>query len=282
MKIPANSLEAFLAVARSGRFAKAATQLGIGQSALSQRILNLESQLETTLFVRDRAGSRLTPEGEELLRYAQTQESLEEEFLKRGSAELRGSLRVAGFSSITRSLLLPALAPLARAESVGISVLARELEVLPELLRRGEADLVVLDRESDRDGVEALFLGFEENVLVRGKRWRGGAEIYLDHDSEDLTTARYFQKFGQRAKKLERRFLDEVYALIDGVRLGYGLAVLPLHLVRHEKDLEIVEPSRILKIPVWLHFPAQAYYPLLQRRGRDEISTYAKARLIQK
>src|SRR5437867_4099333 len=105
MKISSHSLEAFLCVARLGKFAKAAESLGISQSALSQRILNLESQLETTLFVRNRAGSRLTPEGEDLLRYAQAQEILEEEYLKsKGGKGLNGSLRVGGFSSITRSL----------------------------------------------------------------------------------------------------------------------------------------------------------------------------------
>jgi len=278
MKIPASNLEAFLAVARAGRFAPAAKQLGLSQSALSQRILNLESQLELTLFVRDRAGSRLTPEGENLLRYAQAQEALEDEFLKaRGAAA--GTLRVGAFSSVCRSILLPALAPLVRETGSGFSLFSRQVDALPQLLRKGEADLVVLDREPERGQTEAVFLGYEENVLVRGK---SKADVYLDHDADDLTTQRYFQKFGPKGKKLERRFLDEVYGLLDGVRAGLGHAVLPLHLLESRKDITIVDPGNVLRLPVWLCYPSQGYYPLLQRRAREAIVGHARGVLAQK
>lgn len=282
MKIPSASLEAFLAVARHGRFAKAAESLGLSQSALSQRILNLESLLEATLFVRDRSGSRLTAEGEDLLRYAKAQESLESEFLRArsGSDPLSGSLRVGAFSSVARSLVLPALAPLARAHPFRLSLLSRELGDLPDLLRRGEADFVLLDHEPAREGVDGQLLGFEDYVLARPKR--AAPEIYLDHDADDTITHRYFQKHGPRGKRLERRFLDDVYGLLDGVRLGLGLAVLPLHLVREEKELEIVDEGKALKTPVWLHVPAQPWYPKLQVRALEEITAYAKKILAQR
>jgi len=293
MKISANSLEAFLAVARKSNFSRAATELAISQSALSQRILNLESQLETTLFLRDRRGSQLTPEGEELLRYAQTQESLEEEFLSsRLSSGLVGSLRVGSFSSLTRSLALPALAPLAREHGFRLSVFSRELDALPELLRQGEADLVILDKQLEREGVQAEFLGFEENVLVRSRKWAKKAPaFFLDHDSEDLTTQRYLQKFGHKADnrttvpkagKVERRFLDEVYNLVEGVRLGLGQAVVSKHLIEDDKDLEIVEPSHVLRTGAWLHYPAQGYYPRLQLEARKAILAYGREMLPQK
>lgn len=282
MKIAANSLEAFLAVARTANFSRAAALLAISQSALSQRILNLESQLETTLFVRDRAGSRLTAEGEELLRYAQAQESLEEEFLasRAPGGALAGSLRVGGFSSLTRSVLLPALAPLCREHAVRLSLFSRELIELPDLLRQGEADLVVVDSELGREGLRAELLGYEENVLVRSKRWKK-TDFFLDHDVNDLTTQRYFQKFGggQKGRRLERRYLDEVYNLIEGVRLGLGQAVVSRHLVEGDRDIELVEPEKVLKTPVWLHYPGQAYYPKVQLAAREAILAYAKEKL---
>jgi len=264
VKIPSNSLSAFLEVARARHFTHAAANLGLTQSALSQRILNLENQLETTLFVRDRAGPRLTPAGEKLLRHAQSVEALEAEYLNAGSAPA-GAIRVAGFSSITRSIALPALAPLLRAGTYPCVVLTRELNTLAELLRQGEADFVITEGESEREDVESTFLGYEENILVGPKR--GSApEIYLDHDPLDTTTARYFQKKGKR--KLERRFLDDVYGLLDGVKLGIGLAVLPRHLVDGDRDLEILDEARVLKIPVWLHYLHQPYYTKLHQEVR--------------
>jgi DNA-binding transcriptional LysR family regulator len=279
MKIPATHLDAFLAVTRHGRFAKAAEALGLSQSALSQRVLNLESLLEATLFVRDRAATRLTPEGEALLRHARTLENLEEEFLERRTG---GALRVAGFSSVARSLLLPALAPLAREPAVRLTLLSRELHELHGLLRRGEADLVAVDAEPAREGIAGELLGFEENVLVRCRDARRRADIYLDHDMEDATTHRYFQKFGPKGARLERAFLDDVYGLLDGARLGLGQAVLPLHLVEGDRDLEIVHPERVLKTPVWLHYTALEWEPKLRARAREEIVKYAKEKLASR
>lgn len=290
MKIAANSLEAFLAVARTANFSRAAAALNISQSALSQRILNLENQLETTLFVRDRSGSRLTPEGERLLHYAQAQESLEEEFLasrEKGTGQenrLTGSLRAGGFSSVTRSLLLPALAPIAREHPVRLSVFSRELAELPDLLRQGEADLILSDAPLEREGVQSELIGFEENVLVRSRKaGKKASDYFLDHDADDLTTSRYLQKFHPaRARKFERRFLDEVYNLIEGVKLGLGQAVVSRHLVEGDKELEFVEPDKVLKTQVWLHYPAQAYYPRVQVAAREAVAAYAKEKLAAK
>lgn len=282
MKLSSNSLEAFLEVARSRHFTQAAKNLGLTQSALSQRILNLEKFLGTTLFIRDRAGPRLTPEGEQLLRHAQTLEALEAEFLGK-SGGLEGSVRVAGFSSITRSLILPALAPLLRQHPLQCTVLTRELGELPDLLRRGEADFVLTDSELPREDLEAVFLGYEENVLVRPRRHKPSHEVYLDHDPNDLITARYFQKGqGGKAKKLERRFLGDVYGLLDGVKLGLGQAVLPRHLIEGEKELEVVDQERVLKIPVWLHYPAQPYYTQLHRKVREALQAHLRERLPQR
>lgn len=278
MKIPSNSLEAFLEVARTRHFTQAARTLGLTQSALSQRILNLEKFLSTTLFVRDRTGPRLTPAGERLLRHAQTLEALEAEYLGAGEGP-EGSVRVAGFSSVTRSLALPALAPLLRARPLACTVFTRELSALPALLRQGEADFLVTEGESDREDVSSSFLGFEENVLVRPRRHQA-PEIYLDHDPLDMITARYFRKSG--TKKLERRFLDDVYGLLDGVKMGIGQAVLPRHLVNGEKDLEVVDENRVLRIPVWLHYLHQPYYSRLHQEVRAALETHFRARLPQK
>ncbi|WNW12427.1 LysR family transcriptional regulator [Pseudomonas sp. DTU_2021_1001937_2_SI_NGA_ILE_001] len=60
----------FLAIARHGSFIAAAERLHITQTAITARIQKLESHLNSTLFVRNRAGARLTPDGEAFLVYA--------------------------------------------------------------------------------------------------------------------------------------------------------------------------------------------------------------------
>lgn len=62
----------FLEVAASGSFIGAAEQLHLTQTAVSARIRALEEQLGRRLFVRNKAGARLTPAGERLIRHATT------------------------------------------------------------------------------------------------------------------------------------------------------------------------------------------------------------------
>jgi DNA-binding transcriptional LysR family regulator len=65
-----NQIRAFLVVAHVRSFSKAALQLCRVQSAVSQQIQRLERQLAVSLFIRDRKGLKITPEGERLMPYA--------------------------------------------------------------------------------------------------------------------------------------------------------------------------------------------------------------------
>ena len=79
MKLNSAQLEAFLVVAKTLHFTKAANLLHVTQSALSQRIAKLEEELETTLFIRDRNSIRLTESGQQVLRFCQINETAEDE-----------------------------------------------------------------------------------------------------------------------------------------------------------------------------------------------------------
>ncbi len=256
-----------MAVAQVQNFTRAAQRLRITQSALSQRIMQLESELGAALFIRDRAGPRLTETGELLLRASRAQLAIEEEVLARirdssARATLAGTVRIGGFSSVLRSIVLPALAPLCRENpDIHLNVATRELRQLPDLLKRGEIDYAVLDRPLDQEGIESILIGTERNVLVQARNYSGPENLYLDHDEEDETTFRYLKQLSKPPKQIRRRFLDDVYGLLDAARLGLGRAVLPTHLI--QAPLEILHPSIRLDIPVYLHFYAQAYYPRL-------------------
>lgn len=60
----------FLAVVDAGSFIAAAERLHLTQTAVSARIRTLEQQFGRLLFVRNKAGARLTPAGERFVRYA--------------------------------------------------------------------------------------------------------------------------------------------------------------------------------------------------------------------
>lgn len=64
---PLDLLEPFEAAARHGSFTRAAEELNVTQSAISQRVRRLEALLGIGLFERHHRAIELTPEGRELL-----------------------------------------------------------------------------------------------------------------------------------------------------------------------------------------------------------------------
>src|SRR3546814_7836633 len=57
---------------RSGSFVGAAANLNLTQTAVSARIRVLEEQLDRPAFIRNKAGAKLTPAGEQFQRFANT------------------------------------------------------------------------------------------------------------------------------------------------------------------------------------------------------------------
>lgn len=62
----------FMEVVASGSFVVAADRLHVTQTAVSSRIKSLEEHLGRRLFVRNKAGARLTPAGERFQKFAMT------------------------------------------------------------------------------------------------------------------------------------------------------------------------------------------------------------------
>jgi DNA-binding transcriptional LysR family regulator len=67
-----NAARTFLEIVKTGSFVRAAGNLNITQTAVSARIRVLEDQLDRPLFIRNKAGARLTAGGEQFLKYATT------------------------------------------------------------------------------------------------------------------------------------------------------------------------------------------------------------------
>jgi DNA-binding transcriptional LysR family regulator len=67
MKLDVLGLEAFVAIAATGSFARAADLLNVTSPALTRRLANLEAQLQVQLLERTTRAISLTPAGENLL-----------------------------------------------------------------------------------------------------------------------------------------------------------------------------------------------------------------------
>jgi DNA-binding transcriptional LysR family regulator len=281
MSLSSLYLDAFIAVAHAKGFSAAARQLNITQSALSQRIKNLEDDLGLTLFIRTPTGAVATEAGERLLRYCQVRDSLEGQLVHDMNVskdfQITGTIKVASYSSVLRSVLIPALKPLLEEHpNLLCEFTCAKMHELPGLLQRGSVDFIVMDYRWDRSNVQATLLGEEKYVLIEGKQVSDRADIMLDNDQDDRSTEMFFKAQSGKTPKYRRSYFDDCYGIIDGVLEGLGRAVMSEHLVQRKKGVRILRTNKPFKVDVVLHHYHQPIYSKLHESVVQHLIDRAK------
>ena len=142
------NLRAFLLVAESGSFSKAAKRLHLTQPAVSKRIAQLEAQLNVSLF--DRIGRRIstTEAGEALLPHARAvhlEMQAAQQSVRDLAGEVRGRLRLATSHHIGLHRLPPLLSFFSKAfPAVQLDIDFMDSEKAYELTLQGEVELAVV------------------------------------------------------------------------------------------------------------------------------------------
>ena len=112
-----NDLQAFVTVAREGSFTRAAAQLGVTQSALSQSMRGLEARLGIRLLTRTTRSVSPTDAGERLLQtigYRFDEIEAELDALTALRDKPAGTVRITCGDHVLRNEILPRLLPLLR------------------------------------------------------------------------------------------------------------------------------------------------------------------------
>src|SRR5690606_1237708 len=159
----------FLSVVAAGNFVKAAERLFVTQSTVSARIQTLERELGCQLFVRNKAGTTLTPAGRQFQKHATTllrtvERARQDVGVPQG---FRASLSVGARIGIWEDLLWTAL-PRRRAAAPDVAVRAAigfEEDLMTGLLE-GRIDIGVMYAPQSRPGLTVELLLEEELVLV--------------------------------------------------------------------------------------------------------------------
>jgi DNA-binding transcriptional LysR family regulator len=181
MLIDPRRLLTFREAARRRSFSRAAEELSLTQSAVSQQIAALERQLGVQLMRRGRGGVVLTPAGERLLEHASAvaeRLALAEAQLGELAAREAGELRVGAFPSALATILPAAVARvLARRPELDVQLHERRLDELVAGVRTGElhAALCFQDAAAPRRehaGTERRDLFAEPFVLALPPRHR--------------------------------------------------------------------------------------------------------------
>ncbi|MBC7632170.1 LysR family transcriptional regulator [Aeromicrobium sp.] len=146
--IDVGALRALIAVRDHGSIVSAAAALDFTPSAVSQKIKKLERQSRSPMLERVGRGVILTERGRLLAqRGTQLLADLEqvENLAVGGAQELRGSLRVASFSTGSRGIIAPLLARLrSSAPDLDVTVVESDPRESVTLVERGGADLAIV------------------------------------------------------------------------------------------------------------------------------------------
>ena len=268
MDLKYDDIHTFLEVYKAGTFTKASRSLGITQSALSQKVSRLEEVLNATLFIRLPRSLELTSSGEKLLIYARQCVQLQDDFLNnfdQYSEELSGVIRIAGFSSVMRSVVIPALSNfITENPKVSIEFSSHEMGELEEMLLKSQADFIITDYFLNKTNTDEIQFFEEEYVEIFSKKSKN-KRIYLDHSSIDNATSSFFD-FQKIKMTYERRYMGDVYSMIDGVSLGLGRAIMSKHLVLNDRKFSVVKHKKKYIRPVVLSRLKQKYHSPLHSR----------------
>jgi molybdate transport repressor ModE-like protein len=170
MDIDPRRLRVLLAVARTGGVLAAADELGISPSAVSQQLNKLEDETGHALVLRTPKGSVLTPAG---LAVAEAGEEIERALSvararMEGGAKIAGVVRVGGFTSFVRTVVIPRL-PEWRIQypQLQIRMIEDDFPALMRLLRQRALDAVVVELDSTTPaGQRSLGAGMIEEPLL--------------------------------------------------------------------------------------------------------------------
>ena len=146
-RIRLRHLTCFVVVAQERTLARAAGRLHLSQPAVSKTLAELEDLAGRRLVERGRAGTQLTPAGEEFLRYAvDVTQALESAaaVLTGAAVPIAPTIRVAALPTVAGGLLVEALARLReRRPHAEVSVGIGDNPDLLTALKSGEIDVAV-------------------------------------------------------------------------------------------------------------------------------------------
>jgi DNA-binding transcriptional LysR family regulator len=259
-------LRTIAAVARHGSFTKAAEELYLAQSAISQQIRRLEQELGVEVFRRTSRSVELTAEGRVILGYAQRVlaevDGLHSE-LEELTGLLRGQLRIGGVYPTGPYDLFGMLADF-RAEHPGVAIHMVEdtQDGVLEALRADDLDCAFTALNPDALGNEfAATLLWEEEIVVALPAGHPlcarGQVTFEELAAEDLIAYRENSALRRRLERtmaergLEPRnafICTEMGAVRGLASKGLGVAVIPRSIAEQPGppiELRPIAPERL-------------------------------------
>jgi DNA-binding transcriptional LysR family regulator len=281
------TLQTFLAAARLGSFAAAGQEVGLTAAAVGLQVRALEHELGVALFDRSARAVVLNPPGRE--RVAAVKELVERwQQLRtpRGGDELGGTVVMGALVSALMGAFADALWTLRRRHpSLEVTLFAGQSADFMARVERGELDAAVVTQSPARLPATLMWTPLYREPLVLIAPTRPHFTLpaaplqmlaqcpFMRFDRRTWTGHLVNEALAQcRATVVEGLELNSVEAIVELVRQGFGISIVPqLANLRWSRDKAL----RVVPLP---RMTVQRHVGLLERRrhGRERFTQALK------
>lgn len=248
-----NLLRIFDAVCRTRSMTKAAQELHMTQSGVSQNIKTLEDVLQVKLF--DRVKQKPVPTQKALELYGFSSEalvSLEKIFNQISSQDLvlRGTVKLGLPIEFGNNVVLPLLARWAKEHpQIDFQI---QYDLAPRMnhsLLNGDLDFAIVDEFSFDPQIESIPVAYEtltlcashdymkeRDKLKKDKRFFESLD-YIDYTEDAPIIDQWFKhhyRFGHFKPNMRASLMD-VQGMARMISEGMGVGILPLHVIKKNK-----------------------------------------------
>lgn len=268
-------LRMFCLVAETGSLVRAAAQLGRVPSNLTTRLRQLEQELGTDLFIRERQRVRLSPAGHNFLCYAQRILSLSDEALAMAHTSEPAGLFALGAVESLLTTALPELLALyhRRYPQVQVSLRSDTCGALLEAVNAGELATALVTGPVTHDAINSCRIFSQQLVLITAA---GIPPVSQASQVKHLPLLTFSAGCGYR-QRLEGWFrgqgitptaiveMPSYSALLAGVAAGSGVAMVPIDVLNALPAGQQVQPHQlpgdVASVTTWLIWRRDAFGP---------------------
>jgi DNA-binding transcriptional LysR family regulator len=292
-----DQLKILHAISAEGSFKKAAEKLYISQPAVSLQVQNLERQLNTPLFYRDKRKARLTETGQLLIKYCERILSLCEETcraLDELNALQSGAL-IIGASQTTGTYLMPRLIGIFRHKypQIAIELQVHSTRKISWAVADGRIDLAIVGGEVPpelRVNLDITSYAEDELALILPTSHPFSSLDYIQ--KEDLYRLRFIALNPQSTIRsvientLTQNGIDSSYfkiemelnsieAIKNAVHSGLGAAFVSVSAISKELELDMLHWAKIdgitIKRTLSILLNSKRYHSTATKIFKEEI-----------
>lgn len=257
----------FYQVAVQLSFSKAAKNLFISQSAVSQNVKNLEKELETELFIRSTKNVKLTEAGKILFEHIEPAFNLienGEKSIKEINTLERGEIHIGANDTISKDYLLPYLNKFHQLyPEIQIQITNRTSSTCIELLKQNKVDLIISNLPNPKisEQMEYQEIFVFKDIFIAADEFKSLKEKIINLNElknypllmlEQKTTTRKFleKTLTELGIEIEAAVeLGSVDLLIEMAKIGLGIAFVPEYCLNLSNN-NLFEVKTKEKLPV--------------------------------